>query len=110
MNPCAPWLFFQFIFRFRVTRGGKQWWKYALLDLFHRGLLPIRIIITIIIIIIIIIIVVVVVVVIIIIIIVIIIIIIIISKGFLKLSTIKINGKTRRFDRASVIIKWMVKI
>ena len=28
-----------------------------------------------------------------------------ISKGFLKLLTIKINGKTRRFDRASVIIK-----
>ena len=30
-----------------------------------------------------------------------------ISKGFLKLLTIKINGKTRRFDRASVIIKCM---
>ena len=28
-----------------------------------------------------------------------------ISKGFLKLLTIKINGKTLRFDRASVIIK-----
>ena len=28
-----------------------------------------------------------------------------ISKSFLKLLTIKINGKTRRFDRASVIIK-----
>ena len=29
----------------------------------------------------------------------------VISKGFLKLLTIKINGKIRRFDRASVIIK-----
>ena len=28
-----------------------------------------------------------------------------ISKDFVKLLTIKINGKTRRFDRASVIIK-----
>ena len=28
-----------------------------------------------------------------------------ISKDFVKLLTIKTNGKTRRFDRASVIIK-----
>ena len=28
----------------------------------------------------------------------------------IKILTIKINGKTRRFDRASVIIKWIVKI
>ena len=27
------------------------------------------------------------------------------SKDFVKLLTIKTNGKTRRFDRASVIIK-----
>ena len=31
-------------------------------------------------------------------------------KGFLKLLTIKINGKKRRFDRTSAIIKWMVKL
>ena len=37
--------------------------------------------------------------------IIIIIIIIIISKDFVKLLTIKINGKTRRFDRTAVIIK-----
>ena len=28
-----------------------------------------------------------------------------ISKDFVKLLTIKINGKTRRFDRTAVIIK-----
>ena len=33
----------------------------------------------------------------------------IISKDFVKLLTIKTNGKTRRFDRASVFNKGMVK-
>ena len=30
------------------------------------------------------------------------------SRGFLKLLTIKMNGKKRRFDRTSVIIKCLV--